>query len=476
MSGKIEDVYVAPQLDYKKYNYSYPVYKHSKILPLAGTQTVTVTQAGGQETLFEIPSKVFNLSKSFLSFTMTPQASASFNYVFADVFPSIRQIQLYTRGGIFLADINNFDDYTKAVWKSDIKLEDFLTYDVMDNGSGFGYGLRRNNVVATASALGCRYGVGISTDAADVRRSNGAAPSVSYTEPLYLFVGTNTTADPVLNYKLNLGLIKNSIFALDKDLFFDEVVVVRIVWNSAAKMAFQTNNAANPVVGTPAAYTGTMTMTNTQLFIAIETNQDIVQQIREKKNSSEGISILMPYIYGNKINLSGNSQSISLKYNRAHGLKLLKIYHLPIWGTETIAASYDANNVNGSRIPNFYTLLNNNRLQEFNVDCTKQEDWMLLKDKFAGSLYQTANEYQANWVWIDDFSGSPSPIDENYVPDDDNFIKGLDLSSEQKWDIYLTVTDNTLASLVGTPNTLNHYTFSVTQKMLVVNSGGIQIM
>ena len=210
----------------------------------------------------------------------------------------------------------------------------------------------------------------------------------------------------------------------------------------------------------------TATVTSIQLFLAIETNQDIAQQVREKKNSAEGLSVLMPYVYGNKINLAAGSVSVSLKYSRANGLKLLKIYHMLSSNTETNGTvSYNTSNVAQAELTDFYSNLNNNRLQQFNVTCANGEDWMLLKNLLKGSLYVSQNVYKYNWVWIDDFSGSISPLNESPVPDTDNFMKGIDLSSEQKWDIFMT-----------TAAQLNHFTFSICQKMLVVNSSGIQIM
>jgi hypothetical protein len=470
---------IASQLDYKKHDYMYPIYKHSKILPLAGGQAFAVPNTGGTETLFELPAKVLNLSKSYISFTASIVGLANTgNFVVSDIMPSFRQVQLYTRGGLFLADINNFDDYTKAVLKIETKMEEYLTWDKYGHLSGTSNSLRQNNVVGVANNLGCRYGVGVAGDANVPARSNGSAASVSYIEPTYLSTSSaQGNNEPTISYKLNLGIIKNTIFSLDKDLLFDEVIVLRIVWNAPQKYIFTVGlTVVDPMLAGAVAYAGAVNITGLQAFIAIETNQEVVQQIRDKKNSGTGLEILFPYVYGNKVNLTGNSQSVSLRFNRGHGLRLLKVFHLPIWGAETIQTAYDSSNINGTKINNFYTLLNSNRLQEFNVDCTQQEDYMLLKDKLRGSVISSSNMYQHNWTWVDDFSGYISAIDENSQhPDDDTFVKGIDLSTEQKWDIYLTVTGSALASIVG-QTALNHYTFAVTQKMLVIGPGGIQVM
>jgi hypothetical protein len=447
--------YVAPQLDYKKYNYSYPVYKHSKIFPIVGTQAVTVTTAGGQESIFEIPAKVFNLSKSYLSFTMTGVISAGVtNWVASDLIPHFRQIQLYTRGGLFLADINNCDNFTKATLKTEIKIDDLLTFDKMSNArQTFGNSIRPSDTTAGVGPFGFRY--------------NGTPASSNFNEVAYCYPGTVGAANPVLNYKINLGLLKNSLFSLDRDLFMDEVIVLRLVWNQTNKFMWTAGSATDPSAAVLAAYANNVNISNLQLFLAVETNQEIVTGIRNLKNSEQGLSLLMPFVYGNKINLTGSTQTISLRYNRAHGLKLLKVFHQPVNNAETINTAYDASNILGARCTSFYTMLNNNRLQEFDVLCNQCEDYMILKDRLEGSLMLDANVYQYNWVWLDDFSGSPSMIDEKVRPDLDNYIRGIDLSTEQKYDILLNIAGGTQ---------LNHYTFAIVQRMLVVNQNGIQIM
>ena len=75
------------------------------------------------------------------------------------------------------------------------------------------------------------------------------------------------------------------------------------------------NNAAtNPV--TAAA---SIAISNLYTYVSLEQNQLIQQDVMAKCSSAEGLGVLIPYVYNNKINLTGNSQTIMLRYNRAHG-------------------------------------------------------------------------------------------------------------------------------------------------------------
>ncbi len=62
------DHVVNNEIDYKVRSYSYPKYKFSRVLPLSGSTTLAVGATSQQEVQFELPKKVFNLSKSLLEY------------------------------------------------------------------------------------------------------------------------------------------------------------------------------------------------------------------------------------------------------------------------------------------------------------------------------------------------------------------------------------------------------------------------
>jgi hypothetical protein len=450
---------VSNQLDYQKYQYSYPSYKLSKLLPLSGSTSQTITASGGQEVLFELPAKIMNLSRGYLSFDFDPSegGNGKFNYIPCDTISPIRQIQLYTRGGLYLCDLNEVANYIKVVLKPETKIEDYLKFDrctaAAASASGHFQGLTPCNAVAAIPPT-------------TILRSNNTAIDVSFLEPRYQLVGADNSG-PNVNFRIPLYILKNTIFAIDKDLLFDEVLVMRIVFQANNKIHWFAS-AANDPAGGATAPTGNTLLNNIQLMIPIETNNDIIQGIREKKNSSEGLSILLPYVYTSRfVSSASTSQNVSLRYNRGHGLRLLKIYHSVFNGTETINNIYDHTNVAAAKVSSFYTMLDNNRMQEFNISPSLNEDYLLLNDKLRGSVVMSSSMYNYNWFWLDDFTGTISPLEEPKQPEDEsNFIQGLDLNTERKWDIVMTTANSGF----------NHYTFSITQKLLTISNNGIQVM
>src|SRR5271166_3965645 len=110
---------VASSLDYKVYDLTHPTYQYSKVLPVSGGNSYTIS-AAGQEILLELPVKAMNLSKSFLYFQIaffdTGAGANNLQYwIHADALGLIRQMQLYTRSNQFVADIYEVQNYTSII-------------------------------------------------------------------------------------------------------------------------------------------------------------------------------------------------------------------------------------------------------------------------------------------------------------------------------------------------------------------------
>ena len=249
-------------------------------------------------------------------------------------------------------------------------------------------------------------------------------------------------------------------------------MVMRLVFNGSNRFSFTTTagDLTNPTVG-PAAIGGNVTVQNMKLYLAVEQNVAIENELRAKIASPEGFSLMIPYIYTTKLGLpASTSQNLVIRYNRGHGIRLKKLWYAVYNPTEQLNTSFDHSNINGSKISSFYTLIDSTRLQQYNVDCTnaggQSQDYLEMKKYLLHSCLPTDNLYQYNWFWLDSFE------EQNPVSDDieENTVCGLDLSTERQYEVLTTV------SQVGTPpvsQALNHYVFAITQKMLTINSSGV---
>jgi hypothetical protein len=422
-----------------------------KLSPIEGLQSRTITSSGGDILTWEISSGTpFNLSKSYLNYTLTGVGLASnYNWLPIDVIASIREVWLQTRGGVILAYLNFADVFTKATMKSETRLEEFLDLDECESASGGFNGLSRSDMAAVSNV-----------------RYNNSTPSLSFTEPKYLVVGGLGTNTPVIYNRIPLNMFKNTIFALDKDLIFNETIQLRIVLNSANKIGFTNGSAADPTAATLANIVS-ITLTNPFLYLQVERNQEVVDGLRAKINSAEGMKVLFDYVYHVRQAFSASTQqSMTVKLNRNNGLTCKKIFYCLTPGTETTNAVYDISNINGSKCTSFYDSLNNIRLVDYNLSCATadREDYMLLREYLKGSTVQTSDIYYYNWCFVRNFCDVVPKIEE--VPENQNKLQGLDLRDEQKYDMFL----NTVNSA------FNHYAFIVCQKVLHVSSAGIVVM
>lgn len=445
-------------LDYSKYAYTHGSYQLTKIMQQTGGQTSSLTATGGQDSIFEIPAKVFNLARSNLSFTLTPTAAGgtSYNWLYADGLTMIRQLQLYTRTGIYLVDINDVDRYTNMVMRRENKLEDVLTWDKID---GVFSGLSPSNVIADAN----------------IRPNSTAVPGTAgfsggktnYLEPLYMVVGTSNTATPLINIQIDFDKIKNNLLGLDKDLYFNgEILNLKIVWNSNIRTLFTSTVATGALTAaaspTPAQI---VNISNLTFYLAVEVNPQIENMIKATCSSAEGLQLLIPFVYYSRINLNGTSQNVTVRYNRAHGSKLQKIY----WGVynnlENSVTTYDHNNLNGAKIISFYTQIDNIRTSQFDYICTTLDDYKVKQDSLRGSSILSSNEYYYNWVWIEDFTDD-NPLWKDLTVPKENCIDGLDLTNERKYDI----------TTIAVNGNYNHYVYTVCQKLLIISPTGISLL
>jgi|GEM_PF-5367726 len=478
---------LSSQLDYKKETYVHPSYRLNKVLPQSGTQTFTLTPAGGNDTIFEIPAYVFNPAKSFTQFNIAPSVNGgNFYYAYKDEITPIRQLQVYTRAGLYLCDLNEVANYTRVVWKSAIPMQEYLEYDNFLTGSGQG-----------------RYLTSINAITGTGQRVDNTAVKTSYLEPAYIESGNNASQTPTYQIIVDNSMLANTFLALDKDILANEILIMRIVWNPTTKMYYNTTSAVNPTTG-PTTFAGNVTISNLALFLAVEKNKDIENQLRTQI-ATGGISILIPYVYTYKTNLGpSSSQTVSLRFNRGHGMRLLKIYHSLFNNNESIATSLDnaaanaftygsaydndnspntiAGDGNSLKLQYFYTMLDNERLQEFNLSCKNLDDYMLMKNKLRGSITQTSSMYYYNWHWIEDFSAI-----ENDNKNKQNLESGLDLTTEHKWDFYAYQVSTispasgagvtySKASANANSGQYNHYTFAITQKLLTITPSGITVI
>eukprot|EP00732_Lithocolla_globosa_P004533 Lithocolla_globosa_v1_NODE_4233_length_1482_cov_20.973371.p1 type:complete len:269 gc:universal NODE_4233_length_1482_cov_20.973371:245-1051(+) len=264
----------------------------------------------------------------------------------------IQQIQLYTKEGLYLADIRRCNEYMHAISRRSTPLDEMLTNDIPLGGavpSGYIEGLYRSN--SAVNAVGA------------VRYSNGDARN-AYTEPSYLLAGAlNSGVAPQMNFQFPLKRFIDSALALDLNQYFGESVYLRIIWAPATDTFFRSPSAVDPTAadgGINKTFGGTITISGLTLYTAIEQNPVVSQSIMDKFKSGS-LTYQVPFVHMNINTLTNTTQNVQVRYSRPMGQKLKKIY----WCTFDSRGNnlrYDTTNVAAVKLSDFHVLVNGTRM------------------------------------------------------------------------------------------------------------------
>jgi len=395
-------------------------YRHQKVVQNTGAEQLVIG-AAQQVTTFEIPVIALNLAKSFLNFrqTVTAQGANQYAHMFRNTVPWSR-LELFTRSGVYLCDLNFAAEAMLAIQQRTKTIEEFHgSYDS----------------ILTRKALN-----DLDTRVEEISAVN--------------------TADNI-EWRIEFKELYETILSLDKSLNFGEVLNLRITWKEAPAHGYQSDNVGE-FLGTKTALTGNITISNLALYVAGESNPDIVGALRETVATGNMPPIVVPYTFVYKTNINNQtSHAISTRFSRGHGSRLVKVLTLFNSGTETIGERYDAD-LNPAEFVSFYSLLNSRRTTEFDVladENIADYQWMRAEQHKNLVVSLTPDNNKEMFAWEDDWSNTnQASVNQE--------LAGLPLDDEIKYDLYVTCNG---------AQTKNYYTVGVCQRMLSITPAGVVI-
>ncbi len=374
---------ISGALDYKKLDYAHSTIGFQKILPTS-SQPVVINPTSETEMFFDVPARVFVAPKSILygSFTVPASGAGNMNWLYEDSISIIKTVEIFTDSGCYLMQLPFAQNYTHLVRKIATSFQEFESLDKLNR-------LYKSNTISGAGNAGSRF--------------DNTAANVSYLENTYVQSAAANTAITQA-FQIPLGVYKNCIASVDKDLYFGEIIHLRVVFGPGTKITYIGTSATDPTAGATIP-TQNVTINGLTLYLACEQNQDICNGLISKVNAG-GFNILCPYIWPFKQTLLGANSNINYIMKRNHGHHLMKVYHSVYNAVENINTAYDHDNINGANVVSYYTTIDGNRLTSFDVSCLTANltDYMLHQRMLKGSLLLNSNVYQYNWVIIDDFT------------------------------------------------------------------------
>ena len=439
------DIKVAQEHSFEVSDLSHGEYKYSRILKQSGGRTETISSAN-VESRFIIPSNCINLSESILKFTSSitiPNTRATVSFAYRDVLP-IQRIQLNTIDGVALCDLSFVGHYCKASARMETS-----------NQSLFSSGTDSGNLMTPASSGG----------SANNNKYPNNAGFESSNEPLVLQSAANAAAN-VINWSVKLGdALPNTIFALNKSMVFGRELVLQITWGDRNDWGYEATAVTNPSTGA-VNLAADVAMTNLGLYVATETDQRIINTLVNKMRS-DGLSIPIDYVHSYRNSQDAGDATVDVRLSPAHGVTLTKVFHVISAGdgkNERYNTRFFDNGLAGVNnvkdADSFYTLVNDLRRQDYNMDLASGEDYDYLKPYLKGSCVSKRSTFQEAWSWVDDFAGKLRN------PSNSGVVVGLQIpSSGVSWGIYVQ----------NQQGRRSHYSYACCQKVLSIKGNMIQL-
>ena len=443
------------QLDYQgvRNEMFCPHYEYVRQSPYEATgETVTINAAGGQVSTFEISANVINTAKSWLEFELEPTASGAgrFNYLYTLGLPMIQQVQLYDRTSQPIVDLQRANMWYATAFPYLVSKEEMECLPLV--GQNCHAGIAQSDVL--------RNNIG-------ARRPNNSNSVRNYHEPQYLQVGTANAQTPVLRYRIPLKLLGlGTLLSEDLDMFFARPMYLRIVWAPTSQILFTSTSATNPT-SSVASYSANVTLKNLRVYQAIETNPVVAERVKQEVMTN-GLSVLHTHVQLFQYNLTGDSQSVVQKLNRAYGIKLRAVLHALYNNTTNSNTVYDHNNSPAGannqavKVRTYHTEWNNFRIQQADLNCDQvnRDDFRYMAELIKDSAVHDPLSQSYNFCHIDNFSGFQR------IKDVLNTKRscGYSLDGEQIWTFRGNVTVNAQH---------NHMTFCITERILTITPQGL---
>ena len=236
------------ELIYSKGISAHGNYKYLRIVPLgSGGQNPVLSLTSTYQTQFELPNNVINLSKSKLCFDVNIATSGNgvCNNIHGNALSLIDRITLTSRSGTILADIPNCHIFGNMVSAVNTKLSDLISRTPINTAT-----MTMGGHATVATALGYSQ----LTPVSDIVRCNGTAnyqvtaaggllAFTPNTEPVVFYTGAADKSNS-LTYQIELSAFKDTLMELNKNIYFDNNLLLTINWNSGTKFSFTTTTTA----------------------------------------------------------------------------------------------------------------------------------------------------------------------------------------------------------------------------------------
>jgi len=340
-----------------------------------------------------------------------------------------------------------------------------------------------SNTLANASSPG---GVSMNIGAEPAGQTLAPLPNGAGELACATLISTTSGAQGTITmrYRINLGDYKNTLFALNKDLFFNRRMRMIINFEGLYHWGFTYQPSPNYVTPTnsfvgAADFTSalTFTLSNVTLRLALQSNETVASMVRQQV-AIDGLRMLFPFTLCTNFTASAitSQQQFQVPINASLGQRLLRVYSVALNGSNIGAAFCSNDNSQPATAlataPNnlytqIQTKLNARFMQDSALALNQQEDYRFLKEMLRGSALTCSDAFYQKSFFVDNFTSG----DRSHMWDDDNTsIGGLELKRADGQSVdYVYSLIVTSGAIAGTM----FYIFPVVQRELVITKDNV---
>ena len=366
---------------------------------------VPVNVTSTQMMEWKLPANtVYNLAKSVITYQYTLPAGGAtqFGFTFENNL-DFAQWGYFGDGNQALMDVNYLDRLVSLTLPLGIKQDELTTRDSM-------------NLMYANQSAGNYLPFSLDGQVGSV--NSIVAPATTYGDVQYL-QASSAAATPLTRVRqLELATLKGTFLETDRNLIFPKEMYLRFNTQFANRIGFYGTSNTNPSLAA-AANTTAFTFTNVYLYLAVETNVEIIDSLRSSMKAGS-IKYAIPYIVGNRQQFANtsNSTNFQVTMTKTDKRKVKEILFGSFCGLEASNTSFDHSNANGTKQTTITTSLDSVPLLDYPLNCYNPngptvaangfnansyfgDDYREMRKFLHKSTIENYTAYTINWVWVD---------------------------------------------------------------------------
>jgi len=417
---------LAESINYHSAHVLHSTYQYTKVLPVEGLGSYTVTNGAGPVMTFVIAPKVVNLAESSLIYTISlpTQGAAAASWMNINGMKHFSQVTVQAANSDYLMLIPDIDAYLDITARRSHAFNNVQTWD---QATSYAAAAALGNQTFYEGLIPSNY-----VNANDARLDG--TPSVKTGQESIYALGSGLNMAFYLDVKFKLDKFVDTVLAMNHNSYYaGNNLTITITFAPLSRYCWSGTSNANPNTGAVASAVNA-TINFPYLLLAVEKNEAIVRDIVARCNSQAGMTYRIPFVRFSKQAIPQGVNSVTAQWTSSMGKYLQKVW-LGVYATNPATPNliFDKSNLADAKLTLIQSKVDDIPIQQQAVDPGIGEDFLFRRDELRGSDILSFNEHLYNYAWCDNFTEKHDQFLKTLFPDipSENLIDGIPMSRDQ---------------------------------------------